>query len=152
MDMNKKPGWQSNRGVAVLELAFTLIFLLLLTVGITEIGRAFWYYSALQTAARDGARCLSNQKWVTGAPISDCETLVVNDVNSAGVRPQLTTTANVTIFCDGVSCNWGSGVVPEYVTVQVNSSMQWLWAITAGTPQAGDSVGLKAVATMPYMI
>jgi len=151
MELNGKPGWQSNRGAAVLELAFTLIFLLLLTIGVTEIGRGFWYYSALQTAVRNGARCLSNQKWVSSAPIADCQTLVQNDANSAGVWPQLTP-ANVKLYCDGGTCTWGSGTAPEYVTVQVEDySMQWIWAITAGTPQAGNNVGLKVVATMPYM-
>lgn len=151
MDLNKKPGWQSNRGAAVLELAFTIIFLLLLTIGITEIGRAFWYYSALQTAVRNGARCLSNQKWEAAAPIAGCQSLVRDDANSAGVWPQLTL-ANVTQSCNGGTCTWGSGSAPEYVSVQVvNYNMQWLWAITASTPQAGENVGIKVVATMPYM-
>lgn len=152
MHPNGKPGGQSCRGSAVLELAFTLIFLLLLTIGITEIGRAFWYYGAMQTAVRNGARCLSNQKWEVGAPVSQCQTLVRDDANSAGVWPQLTTPANVTISCNGGTCTWGSGTAPEYVTVQVvNYRMRWLWAITEGTPQAGGSTGLKVVATMPYM-
>jgi len=151
MDLNGKPGGRWNRGAAVLELAFTIIFLLLLTIGITEIGRAFWYYSAMQTAVRNGARCLSNQKWEVSAPIAACLTLVQDDANSAGVWPQLIP-ANVTMSCNGGTCNWGNGAAPEYVTVQVvNYNMQWLWAITEGTPQAGQDVGIKVVATMPYM-
>jgi Flp pilus assembly protein TadG len=151
MNLHGKPGGRSSRGAAVLELAFTIIFLLLLTIGITEIGRAFWYYGAMQTAVRNGARCLSNQKWEIGAPTAECLALVRNDANSAGVWPQLTP-ANVTASCNGGTCTWGSGAAPEYVTVQVvNYSMQWLWAITGDTPQAGQNVGLKVVATMPYM-
>jgi len=151
MDLNGKSGWRSNRGAAVLELAFTIIFLLLLTIGITELGRAFWYYSAMQTAVRNGARCLSNQKWEVGAAVSQCQTLVRDDANSAGVWPQLIP-ANVTISCNGGTCTWGSGAAPEYVTVQVvDYRMRWLWAITEGTPQASESAGLKVVATMPYM-
>jgi Flp pilus assembly protein TadG len=151
MDLNGKPGWKTNRGVAVLELAFTLIFLLLLTIGITEIGRGFWYYSALQTAVRNGARCLSNEKWNPSATISECQTLVRDDANSAGIWPLLTT-ANVTLSCDGATCTgWGSGTAPEYVSVQVLYNMNWLWSITETTPQAGGTTGLKVVATMPYM-
>jgi Flp pilus assembly protein TadG len=151
MDVNGKPGRQSNRGVAVLELAFTLIFLLLFTIGITEIGRGFWYYSALQTAVRNGARCLSNQKWQTSAPIVQCQSLVQADANSAGIWPQLTV-AKVALSCDGGTCMWGNGTAPEYVSVQiVDYSMRWLWAVTEGTPQAGQNVGLKVVVTMPYM-
>lgn len=144
-------GTVTQRGAAVLELAFTLIFLLLLTVGITEIGRGFWYYSALQAAVRNGARCLSIQKWESSAPISDCRSLVRDDANSAGIWPRLTL-SNVSISCNGGTCTWGSGATPEYVTVQVvNYSMKWLWAVSETTPQAGQDTGLKAVATMPYM-
>lgn len=151
MDMNGKPGWQSNRGVAVLELAFTLIFLLLLTVGITEIGRSFWYYSALQTAVRNGARCLSTQKWISSAPVVDCQNLVVNDANSAGLWPQFKP-ANATLHCDGAPCNWGNGAVPEYVGIHTeNYTMHWIWWPIGLTPPTGNWVALKVVATMPYM-
>lgn len=139
------------RGAAVLELAFTMIFLLLLTVGITEIGRAFWYYSAMQTAVRNGARCMSNLKWESAAPVAGCQALVRDDANSAGVWPRVAL-ANVDLSCDGASCAWGSGAAPEYVSAQVaDYSMQWLWAATEDTPQAGSGVGLKVAATMPYM-
>lgn len=138
-------------GAAVIELAITLIFLLLLTVGITEIGRAFWYYTAMQSATRDGARCLSNLDWVGGASVDGCRALVRNDANSAGLNPQLAL-ANIIAECDGASCNWGTGNAPQYVTVTVQGyQIRWLWSMNIGVPAAGSTSGMRVVATMPYM-
>lgn len=142
-----------EQGAAVIEFALTLLFLLLLTVGITEIGRAFWYYSAIQKAVRDGARCMSNLEWLGSSNVSDCRTLVVSNANSAGLRPALGD-ANVTLSCDGnTACasSWGSGARPQYVTVTATHQMRWLWSIGGGLPAAGQSSGLRVVATMPYM-
>ena len=153
MDFNGKPGWQTNRGVAVLELAFTLIFLLLLTIGITEFGRGFWYYTALQTAVRNSARCLSSLEWKsTGVDTSGCEALVTNAAISAGIPGG--GSIEPTLTCTGTTCdwgNWGNGAAPEYVTVQVNYNMRWLWAIPGGSPQPGETAGLQMATTMPYM-
>lgn len=140
-----------QRGVAVIELAITLIFLLLLTVGITEIGRTFWYYGALQKSVRDGARCLSNLEWQGSADVTGCRTLVVQNANSSGVQPPLLT-GDVTMACDGGACTWGSGAKPEYVTMTVSHQMRWLWNVIGNLPAAGENVGLKAVATMPHMV
>ena len=141
-----------QEGTAVIELAISMIFLLLLTMGITEIGRAFWYYSAIQKSARDGARCLSNLDWGASgsAGVADCRTLVVSNANSSGLQPVLAA-ANVTQACDGAGCTWGTGAKPQYVTVTVLHQMRWLWSIGGDLPTAGESSGLKVVATMPYM-
>lgn len=143
--------FRQARGAAVVELAILLVFLLLLTIGITEIGRGFWYYSAMQKAAREGARCLSNQKWDASAPVGGCQSLVRDDANSAGVWPALTL-ANVQFDCGGGNCSWGSGAAPEYVRVAiVNYRMRWLWSLGYGLPDAGQDVGLQTSAAMPYM-
>lgn len=153
MDLNGTPGWQRYRGVAVLELAFTLIFLLLLTIGITEIGRGFWYYTSLQTAVRNSARCLSNLKWDSTESTTACMNLVPNAAVSAGI-PGGNSIAPI-LTCSGTTCDWGSwgnGSAPEYVTVEVAYNMTWLWAIPGGSPQPGETAGLKMAATMPYMV
>lgn len=139
-----------QRGTAIIELAITMIFLLLLTLGITEVGRTFWYYSAMQKSARDGARCLSSLTWLGSADVAGCRTLVVNNANSSGLNPILAA-GNVALTCDGGACTWGVGAKPEYVTVTVAHQMRWLWSIVDGLPAAGESSGLKVVATMPYM-
>lgn len=133
------------------ELAISLIFLLLLTIGITEIGRGFWYYSALQKATRAGARCLSILKWDGTALTGGCKSLVRDDANSAGVWPELTL-ANVQFYCGNASCAWGSGTAPEYVRVSIaNYQMKWLWSLDGSLPASGQDTGLQVSATMPYM-
>ncbi|MEA3411729.1 MAG: TadE family protein [Pseudomonadota bacterium] len=49
-------GGARQRGLAMVEMAITLPLLLFLLVGTTELGRAFYQYTALTKAVRDGAR------------------------------------------------------------------------------------------------
>ena len=46
----------NNHGQALVEFALILIVLLMLLTMIVELGRIFWAWSAVQTAARSGAR------------------------------------------------------------------------------------------------
>ncbi|ROZ76634.1 TadE/TadG family type IV pilus assembly protein [Ramlibacter sp. WS9] len=48
-------------GVALLEFALILPFLLLLSIAAIELGRAVWQYNALTKSVRDAARYLSLQ-------------------------------------------------------------------------------------------
>jgi Flp pilus assembly protein TadG len=47
---------RDQRGTALIEMAFTLPLLLLISVGIIEFGRAFQTWQVLTNAAREGAR------------------------------------------------------------------------------------------------
>ena len=55
-----RPHWmrlrRDERGTALIEMAFTLPLLLLISVGIIEFGRAFQTWQVLTNAAREGAR------------------------------------------------------------------------------------------------
>jgi Flp pilus assembly protein TadG len=55
-----KPHWmrlrRDDRGAALIEMAFTLPLLLLISIGIIEFGRAFQTWQILTNAAREGAR------------------------------------------------------------------------------------------------
>jgi len=151
---------RTERGVAVLELAFTLVFLLLLMIGITELGRAFWYYDALQKATRDGARCLSiisDLATASTATTDPCLNQVVAEANSAGVvnaiggpPAPLKNPENVTFSFTTVA-----GSVPpkpEYVTVAIqNYEMGWIWSLGSPLPAAGGNSPMLAQTTMPYM-
>ena len=46
-------------GVAAVEFAVLLIPLMIMTFGMTELGRAFYYYNSLLKSARDASRYLS---------------------------------------------------------------------------------------------
>ena len=45
-----------NQGQSILEFAITIPLLLLLLVGIFDLGRATFYYSSITNSAREGAR------------------------------------------------------------------------------------------------
>lgn len=68
--MNKR-----QRGVAIVEFALILPFLLLLTFITTEFGRAIWEYNTLTKSVRDAARYLSIQ--TPGTHIAEARNLMV---------------------------------------------------------------------------
>jgi Flp pilus assembly protein TadG len=53
---NKKPLYQSQQGQSMIEFALILPLMVLIIVGIFELGRAFFAYIAITNAAREGAR------------------------------------------------------------------------------------------------
>jgi Flp pilus assembly protein TadG len=85
----------SQRGVALIELALILPFLLLLTFITTEFGRAMYQYNTLTKSVRDASRYLSMQTPAT--KIAQAKNLVVYG-NTQGSGTPLAlglTTANV---------------------------------------------------------
>lgn len=141
-------GKKTQKGVAVIEFAIVLLFLLLLTVGITEIGRAFWYYSALQKAVRESARCISMVEWNTAASseYQACRDMMLDDIDNAGV-PNFSS-SYVSVEPDA----WGGGDgPPAAVRVRIQGyPITWLWGL-GGTFQPGGVAQMSVSATMPYM-
>lgn len=60
------------RGVAAVELAILMIPLIIMTFGMTELGRAFYYYNGLLQSARDASRYLSMQSRGVGEAEARC--------------------------------------------------------------------------------
>lgn len=84
-----------QRGVAIIELALALPFLLAMTFVVTEFGRAIYQYNILTKSVRDAARYMSIQ--TPGTHLTECKNLVVYG-NTAGTGTALAlglTTANV---------------------------------------------------------
>lgn len=164
--MTSRTHWRKGRperyarGVAVIELAFLLVFLLLLMIGLTELGRAFWYYNAMQKAVRDGARCLSivPNLTPTSSPATEaCLNQLVADANSAGVVNAIGGASQPLKNPDNVAyaiANVPASVPPkpEYVTVYIkNYEMGFIWSLGAPLPEPGGTAPIVAQATMPYM-
>lgn len=130
---------QSRRrqgGVAALEFALVIIFLLLIVSGIVGFGFSFWYCNALAKATRDGARLLSM------APVETVESLgvpaavdlVVTSANAARLSPPLSED-QVTVTCldasfTGVDCE--DGTAPAYVRVEILDSSGNGYPVTLG--------------------
>jgi Flp pilus assembly protein TadG len=142
-----------QRGVAAVEFAFVLIFMLMIVAGIIEFGRAFWYYNALDKATRDGARYMSTvpkDQLISG--VSTAQDLVVGAANTAALRPAIIRT-NVTVTCLPNACS--NGTAPTDVTVAITG-----YNITIGglipffLPQGGTTTYTRTLSpytTMRYM-
>ena len=115
------------RGVAAVELALTMVPMLILTFGVTEYGRAIYTYNAIDKAARDAARYLTAPPPGVANPNAEASNLVVyGNVEGTGtpLAPGLAT--SMVNICNAASCPGthasvatGSGVV-NLVTVSIN--------------------------------
>lgn len=151
-------GRRAQRGAAVVELAIVITVMLLLTAGIVEFGRAFWYYNALDKATRDAARYLSalpaaemTDSAQAATAIATAKDLVVGAVSGASVSPAITA-ANVAVTCD-VAC--GSPTKPLNVSVGITGftiRIGGLIPFVVG-PANGNygNTGLSPQTTMRYM-
>ena len=141
-----------QRGVALVELALIIPFLLLLTFITTEFGRAMYEYNALTKSTRDAVRYLSFQ--TPGTKITEARNLIVYG-NPAGTGNPLArglTLANVPATS---CCTWqtaGSNPVVNTVTVRVTGyTFHSLFASVFGLGFAnanGDIVFGDITATM----
>lgn len=105
-----KPG-QAQRGLAMVEFAIALPFLLLLLLAFAEFGRMLYHYNNLLQANRDAVRYLAGKAWN--------DTLSQVDLTSdSQLVPR---TRNVAVY--GVpTAQPGSEVVPGLTTADVTVS------------------------------
>lgn len=114
-----------QRGVAAVEFAILLPMLLLIVFGITEFGRALYYYNTLVKASRDAARYVMTQQPGGGADAAAQCLAVYGNTGCTGsaLAPGLTT-AMVSV-CDWMRCPGthqaqGSDPVVNLVTVTIS--------------------------------
>jgi Flp pilus assembly protein TadG len=81
---------RDERGTALIEMAFTLPLLLLISVGIIEFGRAFQTWQVLTNAAREGARVAVLPGYSDAMVSARVQTYVQAGVLGAGVTPTVT--------------------------------------------------------------
>ncbi|MDP3822974.1 MAG: pilus assembly protein [Burkholderiales bacterium] len=129
-----------QRGVAIVEFALVLPFLLLLTFITTEFGRAIWQYNTLTKSVRDSVRYLSIQTPGDLVAIEKARNLTVYG------RPVLTSALNGTEkpLAIGLSTSnvpaptWqtaGSGPVINTVTVRITGyTFNSMFATAFGVP------------------
>jgi PAB1-binding protein PBP1 len=92
-----------QRGVAAIEAAFLLIPLIILLLGIAELGRVFYQYNTIAKGTRDSARYLSMMAPGTGHAAAKC--LVVTGSPSCAGSPLVEglDVGQVSI-CDATTC------------------------------------------------
>ena len=137
-----KQGWfieagREQRGSAILELAFVLPLLLLLTFGVVEFARAWLVVNTLNHATREAARLAA-----TTTPLAVNDPAVVNRAQG------ILTVAGVT---GAAVTNTAAGGAPPAVTVTANYNFVFLTGIG---PLSGFSfsgtIPLSSSATMRY--
>lgn len=132
-----------ERGAAAVEFAIVISLLVLITGGIIEFGRVFWYIDTLTKATRDGARYLSTAP----KPLSNADITVQRIVEDAATKaglPGFVGSVNVDISCQ-TDCT-----SPDYVTVAIKE-----YRVTFGSwfaiPLPGGDWFLTPHTTMRYM-
>jgi len=86
--------FRGRRGQSVVEMAMLMPLLLLLVVGVADLGRAFFSYIVITNASREGARYASH------LPADQIGTrqAAVDEAANAGLSPPLAV-ADVTVIC-----------------------------------------------------
>jgi hypothetical protein len=147
--------WQ--RGVAALEMALILPFILVLLPYPVLLGRAFWHYTMLQKAAYDAARYLST------APAMDMKSVSSGQNYPAELARNMVAAATadinselepvfIVVQCDGDPC--GSiplGKLPSQIRVSVAKGIRDDWFPDITSALIGDGLALKADIKMPYI-
>jgi Flp pilus assembly protein TadG len=113
--MNRK-----QHGVALVEFALILPFLLILSITTVELGRAIWEYNTLTKSVRDAARYLSIQ--TPGTKVTQARNLMVYG-NLSGTGTPLAMGLTLSNVPDPGCCSWqtaGSAPVINTVTVRIS--------------------------------
>lgn len=127
-------------GVALVEFALILPFLLLLSLTAAEFGRAIWQYNTLTKSVRDSARYLSLQ--TPGTRMTQARNLAVYG-NLSGTGSPLARGLSTTHIPDPVWQTAGTAPVINTVTVtvrgyQFQSMFSSVFGMTFGTLTYGD--------------
>ncbi|USX17164.1 pilus assembly protein [Oxalobacteraceae bacterium OTU3CAMAD1] len=138
-----------QRGIAAVEFAIVLPFLVLMLIMPLYLGRVFWHYTAIQHAAQDAARYLST---IPAADMSNpARAPAAVAVANAILTMELAELApgdfayGVAITCDGAACL--GFFRPD--TVRVNVSLLMQDVVFAGLNPT--VIPLVADVSYPYM-
>ncbi len=129
---------RDTRGVAAVEFAFAFPILILLLVGMLDVGRALWFTSTLDHAAREGARYASLRGAESLRPASDAEIQAFVRNRAIGIDP-----SRLTVSVAWAPNSYSGGTV----TVQVDRPFGFLLAGFLGL----SSFELTGEATMTVL-
>jgi len=105
------PNQTKERGQSLAELAFSLMFLLILLGGIVDLGRAYFTYMAMRDAVQEGALYGS---------INPTLTVEIKNhiLNSGNIVPDILTADDITVTVLGQPCTGSSlriqAVYPDF--------------------------------------
>jgi Flp pilus assembly protein TadG len=119
--MTNRQSGKKQRGVAIVEFALILPFLVLLSITAAEFGRAIWEYQTLTKSVRDAARYLAIQTPGAAAGVTRARNLMVYG-NLSGTGRPLAIGLSLTNVPVASCCSWqtaGTAPVINTVTVRI---------------------------------
>lgn len=118
---------KKERGQELVEFALIFPVLLMIVVGIFDLGRAFYSIIVITNAAREGARyAINHPDELSDSPSwGTAKNVTIQDANSSGIN---LTTGNVSISCtDSGGDGWCDSAKPVVVSVSYN--FQYLFGL-----------------------
>jgi Flp pilus assembly protein TadG len=115
------PKQSKEKGQSLVELAISLMFLLILLGGIVDLGRAFFTYMAMRDAVQEGALYGS---------INPTLTVEIKDhvLNSGNIVPDILTAGDITVTVLGSPCT-GSSIRVQAVYNNFPITMPFIGAL-----------------------
>ena len=130
---------RSQRGVALVELALVIPFLLVMAILVAEFGRAIYQYNLLAKSVRDAARYLTMQ--TPGTHVAEARNLVVYGTTGSGSVPLASGLATTMVNAAWPATQVGTNPPISIVRVTITGySFQSMWPSVFGLP----------VGTVPY--
>ncbi len=124
---------RSNAGQALLELALLLPMLLLLTMGVIEMGRYMYIYILVGNAARAGA-AYGAQSLGQSGDTADIQTAAQNDFQNNGqAAGSLTVTSSTSCGCD----NGGTVTAAPSCAATVAATCAAHWVVMVSVTASG---------------
>ena len=130
---------RGREGAAALEFALVLNLLLVLLMGMIDLGHAWCLRQVITNASREGARA----GVVYPHHVMNIPGTVISGVTSH-LPDNMATDPNL-----NVAVNVGSGATASPLTVTVTYTKTW-WIINSFVPGMGDSTQISAQSVMNY--
>ena len=144
-----RPQWmrwrRDDRGTALIEMAFTLPLLLLISIGIIDFGRAFQTWQILTNAAREGARVAVLPGYSDSMVSARVQQYVQAGVLDAGVTPTVTIQRTVAVSY-GTGTATGSKVIVSYPFHFI--ALNGIARLVVNSTTVGSDFTMAASATM----
>jgi hypothetical protein len=139
MRRNRK---RSERGAALLEAAFTIPILLLISVGIFEFGRAYQQWQVLTNAAREGARLAVTPSATSGDVVARVQQYMEDGGLPEWASATITVTSDVAIGATGSGTQVSIAYPFEFIVLQPVANL-----VASGTGNL-DALTMQAQALM----
>ena len=141
--MNGTPIRHRQQGLAAVEMAILLVPLLIMTFGMTELGRALYYYNTLAKGTRDASRFLSMHARGDAEPEARCLAIYGRTACTSGDTDPLAPNARL----DMVSISYEATVETGYGSIDLVKVTITGYPYTSLVPMVVNSMVFGPIAT-----